>query len=321
MASAMMQRERRDAEQIREHYELEKELANKLRNSTREQRRALYGAVYDELFRRLRHHPQSVRKFDPEVRSKLVVSELRRLTHFLKPESTFLEIGAGDCQLSLAVARFVKRVYAVDISEEITSSTARRPENFRLVMSDGYSIAVPRGSAQIAYSNQLMEHLHPDDAVEQLRSIYAALAPGGKYICVTPSRLAGPHDVSCCFDDVATGFHLKEYTTRELDNLFKDAGFTETCMYLTTQWFIVLLPVRIAIVLERVLEMLPRPLQKRLAEGFPIGKFLGKIVGTKSERVERGTFVGETRSGLPWWTSLVSAPLPRAKSRAPVFIG
>jgi SAM-dependent methyltransferase len=283
-------RERRNGAQIREHYELEKELANKLRNSSKQERRLLYSAVYDELFRRVRHHPQSVRKFDFAVRSALVESELRTLKHFFGPKSTFVEIGAGDCHLSVAVAKLVKMVYAVDISEEITSSTAARPANFRLIISDGCSVSVPSGSAEVAYSNQLMEHLHPDDAVEQLRNICDALAPGGGYICITPNRLAGPHDVSCRFDDVATGFHLKEYTTKELDKLFKEAGFAETRIFVTTNWCIILLPVWIAVGLEGVLEMLPRKLQRRLAGGFPIGRFLGKIMGTKS-RWNRGWII------------------------------
>ena len=40
----------------------------------------------------------------------------------------------------------------------------------------------------------------PEDAVEQLRHLHAALAPGGVYLCITPSRLTGPHDISYLFD-------------------------------------------------------------------------------------------------------------------------
>jgi hypothetical protein len=32
-----------------------------------------------------------------------------------------------------------------------------------------------------------MEHLHPEDAFEQLRNIIRALAPGGRYVCITPT--------------------------------------------------------------------------------------------------------------------------------------
>ena len=72
-----------------------------------------------------------------------------------------------------------------------------------------------------------MEHLHPDDAVDQLKNIYNALVNGGKYICITPNRLTGPHDISKYFDNVATGFHLKEYTVTELSGLFREVGFSD----------------------------------------------------------------------------------------------
>jgi hypothetical protein len=52
-----------------------------------------------------------------------------------------------------------------------------------------------------------------------------ALKPGGRYLVVTPNRLSGPHDISRAFDDVARGFHLKEYTYGELSRALRQAGF------------------------------------------------------------------------------------------------
>jgi hypothetical protein len=48
----------RTAEELRQHYEIEKELATRLRNSSRGERAAMYTQVYDELFRRVPKHPQ-----------------------------------------------------------------------------------------------------------------------------------------------------------------------------------------------------------------------------------------------------------------------
>ena len=132
-----------------------------------------------------------------------------------------LEIGAGDCALSLALAAHARQVYAVEVSREI-AHTEDAPENFELLITDGRSIPVEPNSVDVAYSNQLMEHLHPDDALEQLNGILSALRPGGKYICFTPNRLLGPSDISQYFEDeVASGFHLREYSNRELRDLFK----------------------------------------------------------------------------------------------------
>ena len=76
-----------------------------------------------------------------------------------------------------------------------------------------------------------MEHLHPDDALEQLANVYKALKPGGCYVCITPNQLSGPHDVSMYFDETATGFHLKEYTNTEILNLFQQIGFSKIDLY------------------------------------------------------------------------------------------
>ncbi len=124
-----------------------------------------------------------------------VDTQLGWLAPYFNRETVFLEIGAGGCHLSLAMAERVKAVVAVDVSNEITSHVTP-PTNFRLVISDGTSIPVPPGTIDLAFSNQLMEHLHPDDAAEQLREIFKALAPGGTYLCFTPNSMTGPHDVS-----------------------------------------------------------------------------------------------------------------------------
>ena len=99
------------------------------------------------------------------------------------------------------------------------------------MLSDGCTVPVPADSVTLAYSFQVMEHIHPDDALEQLRNLFTAIAPGGSYMCVTPSRLNGPHDVSKFFDPVARGFHLKEYTNAELARLFRAVGFSRVVPY------------------------------------------------------------------------------------------
>lgn len=219
--------ERRTPAQLWEQYEIEKEIAAKLRNAPKEDRRVLYSKCYEELFQRVPHHSQLTFKASEADRARRIALQLGMLKRFLRPTTTFLEIGAGDCALSLAIAKDVRKVYALDVSSEITR-TQSVPPNFELVLSDGTSIPVPRGSIDVAYSNQLMEHLHPDDALQQLTNIYHALAPAGVYICLTPSRLTGPHDISGYFEKVATGLHLKEYTLSELTQMLRQVGFSST---------------------------------------------------------------------------------------------
>jgi SAM-dependent methyltransferase len=273
--------DRRTAEQIREHYEIEKELAGRLRSASKEERRALYTAVYNELFRRVPHHTQLARKASPEETARDIAADLRFLGRFLAPEGVFLEIGAGDCAVSFEIAKSVRRVYAVDVSHEITRGLAP-PPNFELVISDGSSIPLPPGSVRVAYSNQLMEHLHPDDAALQLRNIYDALAPGGVYACVTPNRLGGPHDISRNFDRVATGFHLKEYTIGELRALFRRAGFGRVRAFVGSKGTYAGLPPSPLVALETILALLPHGLRKRAAYVLPFRKLMViRLVGWK----------------------------------------
>src|SRR5262245_57947085 len=169
----------RSKEQVLEHYQIEKELAHKLRHASREERRGLYTEVYDELLKRVRHHPLLAARRTPEDIAHAVEYQLARLAPYISHDMVFLEIGAGGCHLSLALCSRVKRVIAVDVSNEITAHV-KPPPNFELVISNGINIPVPPGSIDIAYSDQLMEHLHPEDAAEQLHEIYTALAPGAR---------------------------------------------------------------------------------------------------------------------------------------------
>jgi SAM-dependent methyltransferase len=281
VAQAAGNRANRTIERLREHYEIEKELAGRLRSASRQDRRSLYTSLYNELFQRVPDHPQLTRKASVERTQTIVAAQMRILDRFLSRESTFLEVGPGDCSLSLEVAQHVRQVIAVDVSDEITKGVAA-PRNFRLVISDGCSIPVPRESVDIAYSHQLMEHLHPDDAMEQLQNIHYALAHGGVYICITPNRLSGPHDISRYFDPVASGFHLKEYTNTELRRLFLQVGFSTVRACVEEYDHFNLIHPSSIIIYEALLRLLPHRLRRRVAGGPRMRRLLGvQLVGIK----------------------------------------
>ena len=134
------------------------------------------------------HHPQLQRKRGAGSR---VDWQLGLLSRFLTADSRFLEIGAGDLDLSVAVAPRVATVYAVDVSPIVTER-ADLPANVQRLICEGVSLPVEDQSVDIAYSNQLIEHLHPDDVRQHVANVHRALRPGGVYVCVTPSRLGGP---------------------------------------------------------------------------------------------------------------------------------
>lgn len=267
--------ELRTPERIRAHYLVERELADRLRHSDRERRKALYNEVYQELYARVPDHPQLTSKSDARAREIQVGEQLAILGRFLRRDTVFLEIGAGDCALSLAVAPRVARVVAIEVSEQVASG-ARREPNFSLVISDGQSVPVPPASVTVAYSNQLMEHLHPDDAEAQLAAIRTALAPGGVYVCITPNRLTGPHDVSMYFDDVATGFHMREYTIRSFAALARRSGFSKTRMLPSLRGHSMVAPLWPFMGLEAVLDALPLRLRHAVA-GLPVIRTLLQV--------------------------------------------
>lgn len=275
-----MERSPQDRQQ---HYEIEKELATRLKRASPEERRQRYGTLYDELLERVPYHPQLTLVDSPKQAQKKVARQLRILDKYLRPETVFLEVGAGDCRLAIEVARRVRKVYAVDVSRHLTDQSIF-PNNFELIISDGVSIPVPAEHVSIAYSYQLMEHLHPDDAAEQLRNIYKALAPGGAYICITPNRLMGPHDISKYFDETATGFHLREYTSAELANLFRNIGFSKTNACVGGRRILRWIPITSY---ESVLSRLSYPARRRLITWLPWGALWDiAIVGRKSPKTQ-----------------------------------
>jgi SAM-dependent methyltransferase len=281
MAKRINKREHRPIEQLREQFEIEKELAGRLKAASAAERTHLYASLYDELFRRVPHHPQLTRKISPEEQIQEVQAQMKFLLVFLTKGTVFLEIGPGDCALAFEVAKNVKKVYAVDVSKEVTTSKTT-PENFELFLSDGSSIPLPPKSMDVVYSYHLMEHLHPDDARKQLQNIYDVLVPGGLYVCVTPNRLNGPHDISMHFERVARGFHLKEYINSELSALFRSVGFSKVKAYGRGRGFYLPCPLSLVIGCEYVLSLLPYELAKSLALTKILQSVLGiRLVGVK----------------------------------------
>jgi SAM-dependent methyltransferase len=263
----------RTPERLRHHYEVEMRLAARLRAAPREQRLHMLTGLYEELFREVPDHPRRVTKLTPEMSRDAVMRQMRFLRRFLHDGMTLLEIGAGDCALSFEAAKSVRQVYAVEV-DAVLSRNAQPPANFRLFLSDGVSVPVPPGSVDLAYSNQLMEHLHPDDVREQLRNIFAALAPAGVYVCLTPNRLNGPHDISRAFSDEPRGFHLKEYTMTELQALFTATGFRSVVAYARTKGVWLPAPMWLIRSLEATLDRLPARARRALADRWPLRHLL-----------------------------------------------
>jgi len=259
----------------RAHYELEVQLADRLRSAPASTRGRVYSEVYDELFRSVPDHPQL--QIDAAERRRSVLAGLRFVRRFAGANSRLLEIGAGDCEFALAAAGSMQRVVGIDVSEEIVSQAGLR-DNLDVYVTDGITIPLETATIDVVFSDQLMEHLHPDDAISQLREIRRVLKVGGDYVCITPNRTCGPHDVSGLFGDVARGFHLREYDSRELAVVFGNAGFERIRYYVGGRGFYVRIPSFIQHLLEDGFTKLPRAIRARVRTSLPVTLLLGLTI-------------------------------------------
>jgi SAM-dependent methyltransferase len=254
-------------EQLRLHFDVEKELATRLRNSTREERRTLVPELYSELYRRVPCHPRTLRSDNPEASARSIASQMRLLKPFLTPTVQMVEFGAGDGALSRNVATLYpqSRVTALEVC--VQSGAAREgSENFSWVLHDGLSVPLPDQSMDVAFSYQVLEHMHPDDVNIHLAEVYRLLKPGGVYVFSTPHEASGPHDVSRHFGLDLETFHLREWSYRDLERDLAGAGFSHYQPY----WRGVVQPMRGSIHrlirgLEAGFTILPRSLSVRLA--------------------------------------------------------
>ncbi|WP_170156859.1 class I SAM-dependent methyltransferase [Roseimicrobium gellanilyticum] len=261
------------SEARRHHFEVEKELATRLRNSTREERKGLAAELYSELYRRVPNHPRVARSKEKDAEERSIAAQLRLVRHALAPEVRFLEFGAGTGTFSKHVAPKVKEAIALEVCAQ-GSAADKAPANYRMQMHDGLVIPLPDGGIDVAFSYQVLEHLHPDDVELHFQEIARVLKPGGTYILSTPHALSGPHDVSRYFSEKLETFHLKEWTYGEMAPLMRRCGFTRIQPFLrgkTGPAYRLLLPgFR---VIERALCMMPASLRTRVAR-----KFLNNVV-------------------------------------------
>ena len=100
----------------------------------------------------------------------MLVSLLPRFT----PTTVFMHVGARDCELAIAAAGYVERVYVVDPLR--IPRGVRLPVNLRLIASSENGLPIPEGTVDLALTED----------PTQLRFIRRCLAPGG--VLLSPDR-------------------------------------------------------------------------------------------------------------------------------------
>jgi len=259
-----MSTEPRSAERLRHHFEVERELAARMRESSREQRTELFKSLYGELFERVPDHPRLTRRDTPEDSRLKVEGQLHLLRPVLTPDSTLIEFAPGDCRLGIAAAKECAQVIGVDISDQ-RASDQLSPDNFSLLVYDGYHLDVADQSADVAFSYQFLEHLHPDDVDPHFAMVHRILKPGGVYVFDTPHRFSGPHDISSVAGDELQCFHFQEWSYREMSQILRSHGFTRLGFLRRNRLYRSPLAVAAHALIERIVDCLPSALRKKIS--------------------------------------------------------
>ncbi len=267
--------ETRSPERLAAHYALEVSLANRLKASAPGVRVQVYTAVYETLFANLPDHPQHAAR--TELRQVRLLQQAAFLRRYLHAQSDYVEIGCGDAALTKMIAPWVRSAIGVDVTAALVEGSAPLAR-FSFVQTSGTDLDIPSGTADVVYSNQLMEHIHPEDAGAQLTEILRILKPGGCYVCTTPNRLTGPHDISRYFGYEPRGFHLREYTYASLASLFLAAGFRSASPVVFLKGRPYAPPLAAVRAVERGLELLPMRLRASVASHSAVINIAGATV-------------------------------------------
>lgn len=246
----------RTVRQLKNHFEVEKAIASRLKQVDRAERARIHRTMYDELFEKVPDHPRLRRREDPQRSAAINRARLRLLNRFINNHTVMVELGPGDCRLSYELCRHVKSVYGVGLSDE-REDYQDAPENFRLLVYDGYNLALEQNSIDIFFSDQLVEHLHPEDTALHFKMARDILRDGGVYVFCTPHKFTGPHDISKYFCKEPQGFHLKEWTYAELVSVLRELGYHSWQGFWSVKSQSFRVPVWCFLVVERLLRLLP----------------------------------------------------------------
>jgi SAM-dependent methyltransferase len=269
------------SKQVWDHFEVERELRQRMLAASAADRPEVIQRAYDELFERVPWHPALTEASGAEA-PDLVKRQAQILKWMGPPPARILEIGCGMGEFALGASRQGYDCVGIDVSEErIRRLQALESPTLRFVRVDGRpQLPFGDGSFDFAVSMQLLEHLHPGDVPLHAREVARVLRRGGSYLVETPNRLTGPHDVSRFFTESAQGFHLKEYRVSELARLFLSHGFDRVDV---VRWRAYRLSAARAIWLERMWSVIPKRARRR----FPLGINNPLYVATVSGGLER----------------------------------
>lgn len=206
----------------REQFALEKQLRDRILASHPGNRQDVVSRAYGELFERFPDHAV----FDYTEASRREAGRLAAgmIAPLARQGARVLEVGCGRGDVLAALASGGLSCTGIEPSRRMIEVSSEC-EGVRVRYGTAERLEFEDGSFDLVFSQQVLEHLHPDDVPLHLREAYRVLAPGGILAVETPNRRTGPQDISRGFTSTAEGLHLKEWSLSELVQAYRDAGF------------------------------------------------------------------------------------------------
>lgn len=213
------------------HWELEKDLTKELLESNSENRWEVFERAYTKLYSKLQQQNPLLQENRQTLETK--DENLDKYETWIQiigsPPKKIYEIGSGRGEMIAYFAQCGFECKATEITKERGSKYVTEASP---CLSWGNSDGVHLDNFEqtefydLVVSNQVIEHLHPEDLIVHFKSAYKILIKQGRYIFTTPHCHTGPHDISAIFGyDNPKGMHLKEYTYKELSDSLKLAGY------------------------------------------------------------------------------------------------
>lgn len=113
---------------------------------------------------------------------------IKRSISFLKPEDTMLEIGCGTGNATIPLSQYVKKITAIDISEEMMLKAAEKAkeegrENITFRQKDLLELDIEQESYDVVAAYNVLLYMKNQEKV--LEKIYDILKPGGVFLSAT----------------------------------------------------------------------------------------------------------------------------------------
>ena len=192
-------------------------------NSNRENRWAITEECYSKLYSELEWLNKTENQLDM---SKIFKNWVNLIG---PPPQKIYELGFGRGELISYLANLGYKCKATEITKERGEKNVLNP-NLSWGNSDGIHLDKfeEKNYYNVVISNQVIEHLHPEDLYEHFNGVFSILSNGGRYIFTTPHKFMGPNDISRVFNcDKPKGMHLKEYTFKEMKIALLESGFVD----------------------------------------------------------------------------------------------